>query len=313
MSKMSTEPPPPKRLKQRQADPEESSLVEESSASEASLDGLPEVLKRKILIEYLGDANIDLVSLLRLASISLSWSKRVYGEVSLWRRIDFSNIGSVSRGRLTDRLLLAFLRRVDARYTTEEISLASCHRLTGRGIGPLRGSRVLRKLNLRFVPNGGSRASDIDLESLQRTLGGIAPFSNSTKTSSAATSVRNSEYAGLQSIRLPELQYGTDKASHEAKLIYSSMIKSFHKNYIDASVEKGAPLDCERCRQPNKRVYFSSNFVSTMAIRSVCVECDTNGPFCEFCDRGESSEWRICGELLSISLVQWAEDRKQGI
>ena len=109
---MSTELPPPKRQKQQQAD--DGDAVESMSASDPSLDGLPEVVRRKILVEYLGDASIDLLSLLRLASTSLSWSKRVYGEVLLWKRIDFSNVDSAARDRLTDRLLLAFLRRVDS-------------------------------------------------------------------------------------------------------------------------------------------------------------------------------------------------------
>mmetsp|Transcript_15332 Transcript_15332/g.33146 ORF Transcript_15332/g.33146 Transcript_15332/m.33146 type:complete len:422 (+) Transcript_15332:60-1325(+) len=293
---MSTELPPPKRQKQQQADGGDA--VESMSASDPSLDGLPEVVRRKILVEYLGDASIDLLSLLRLASTSLSWSKRVYGEVLLWKRIDFSKVDSAARDRLTDRLLLAFLRRVDSRYATEELSLASCHRLTGRGIGPLRGSKVLRKLDLRFVPTQGSRASDIDLESLQRTLGSIAPFScgSTTKSgaSAAAASAVTPKYPGLQAVYLPELQYGMDKRSHEVKLTYSSMIKTFHRSFIDISKESGTAFDCKTCKQPNGRKHFASNFVSYMAIRSVCTECDTNGPYCEFCGRVECPEWRIC-------------------
>ena len=185
-----------------------------------------------------------------------------------------------------------------ARYATEELSLASCHRLTGRGIGPLRGSKVLRKLDLRFIPTRGSRASDIDLESLQRTLGGIAPFSSgsTTKSAASAASAGTREYPGLQAIYLPELQYGTDKPSREVKLIYSSMIKTFHRRFIDISKESGTTFDCKTCKQPNGKKYFASNFVSYMAIRSVCTECGTNGPYCEFCGRVECSEWRICGE-----------------
>lgn len=269
--------------------------------SQSQLGSLPESLVCKIILrEFVGDAGHDLCTLLRLAAVSRSWNRRVYGEAALWRRIDFSNVTTSQSSRLTDRLLLAFLRRVNAKETTEYLCLRNCIRLTGRGIGPLRGSKVLRRIDLLFSPHQGSSASEIDWESIDRTLSSFHPFSR--KSFSADDEERM--YPGLVSLQLPKLSLGTDKKTREIRLSYSNMIKIFHRNFIARSKEvKTAEhgfLQCKTCKQNKLMYYFASDFACRMAIFSTCLGPCNHQVECYNCREFESSVWAICCEFLFV-------------
>lgn len=275
-----------------------------SASSKSHLGSLPESVLG-ILIEFIGDAATALRTLLRLAAVSRSWSQRVYGEGALWRRIDFSNTTPSSRDRLTDRLLLAFLRRIDAKTYTEEICLRNCARLSGRGIGPLRGSKVLRRVDLLFSPQQGSSAMDIDWESLERTLTSFHPFSKKRSEGNlrhtSTTDDEKSTCPGLESLQLPKIAPGTDKKNRDMRIAYSSMIKTFHRNFLSWSrdlknASDGLVLKCNVCQEDNLVYYFASDFMCRMAVKSICLghcngtECYTCGEIvssvnmcCEFC------------------------------
>jgi len=273
-----------------------------SASSQSHLGSLPEsVLGKIILIEFIGDAATALRTLLRLAAVSRSWSQRVYGEGALWRRIDFSNTTPSSRDRLTDRLLLAFLRRIDAKTYTEEICLRNCARLTGRGIGPLRGSKVLRRVDLLFSPQQGSSAMDIDWESLERTLTSFHPFSKKSGGSLSHTSTTDDEKCtcptGIESLQLPKIAPGNDKKNRDMRIVYSSMIKTFHRNFLSWSRNLEAAslvLKCNVCKEHKKLVYyFASDFMCRMAVKSICLgRC--NGTECYTCGEIDSSVNMCC-------------------
>lgn len=272
-----------------------------SKGPQSQLGSLPESLVCKIILrEFIGDAGHDLRTLLRLAAVSRTWNRRIYGEGALWRRIDFSNVTSSSR--LTDRLLLAFLRRVNAKETTEFLCLSNCIRLTGRGIGPLRSSKVLRRIDLLFSPHQGSSASEIDWESVERTLSSFHPFSRKALASSTGGEERMCP--GLVSVQLPKLSSGTDKKSREIRMSYSNMIKAFHQNFIswmkEVKATEGGFLKCRACEQNTLLYYFASDFTCRMAIKSICLGPCNHQVECYTCGQLESSVWDICCEFLFI-------------
>ena len=276
-------------------------------ASPSQLGCLPEsVLCKIILREFIGDAGNDLRTLLRLAAVSRSWNQRIYGEGALWRRIDFSN--TTPSSRLTDRLLLALLRRVDARANTEDVCLRNCTRLTGRGIGPLRGSKVLRRVDLLFSPRQGSSASDIDWESLERTLSSFHPFSKKGINGNMRSNMGHAcmaggekrVYSGLSSVQLPKLSPGTDKKNRQMRMLYSNMVKTFHRNFISWSKEIKAGddvLKCNVCKQNKLIYYFASDFLCRMAVKSTCLGQCNHQAECPSCGGINSSVWDICCEL----------------
>ena len=125
-------------------------------------------------------------SLLRLASVSKAWQIKICrspGCRFLWRTIDFSKVGPdrdrhlslyrfggfgrdpvaipvdrldlVLRERIDGPSLAALLRRIDARSVTETLILDGCLQISGVGLQPLRGSRVLKKLGLFFSGSDG--------------------------------------------------------------------------------------------------------------------------------------------------------------
>ena len=277
-----------------------------SEGSQSQLGALPESLVCKIILrEFIGDAGHDLRTLLRLAAVSRAWNRRIFGEGALWRRIDFSNVTTSSR--LTDRLLLAFLRRVNAKETTEFLCLRNCIRLTGRGIGPLRGSKVLRRIDLLFSPHQGSSASEIDWESIDRTLRSFHPFSRK----SFSTGAEERMYPGLVSLQLPKLSSGTDKKTREIRMSYSNMIKIFHRNFIawskEAKTAEDGFLRCDACKQNKLVYYFASDFACRMAICSVCLGPCNHQVECYKCGELESAIWAICCEFFvcNCTFVMW--------
>ena len=71
----------------------------------------------------------------------------------LWTEINFMKLGHDEFGarsaKITDEVLNAFLERVNARAITTKISLEGCVLITGSGLSPLCGSKVLKEINLR--------------------------------------------------------------------------------------------------------------------------------------------------------------------
>lgn len=67
----------------------------------------------------------------------------------LWEEMVFHESNGTAHHRLTDDMLAALLRRVDARRVTKKLDLSGCARLVGTGLEPLRHSRVLESVDLR--------------------------------------------------------------------------------------------------------------------------------------------------------------------
>ena len=158
--------------------------------------------------------NSDLPTLIKLASTNKRLQTKIYRSKEcrhLWKVIDFSKIGSdrterldtyvkhrygvlkniseirphlILRERLTDASLEALLRRTDAVNTTEELILIGCKQVTGSGLGPLTGSKVLRALDLRFSREkyGTVVITSPDIETTHSVVKSLPPFARRTQS-----------------------------------------------------------------------------------------------------------------------------------
>ena len=146
----------------------------------SDLESLPDGPFTKILALI---GNSDLPSLIKLASTNKFFQHKIYRSKEcrhLWKIIDFSAVGAdrnkpldalryngkkgkyeslseshvkpllVVKERLTDASLEALLRRTDGKNNTEALILLGCKQVTGSGLVPLMGSKLLRSLDLRF-------------------------------------------------------------------------------------------------------------------------------------------------------------------
>jgi hypothetical protein len=87
----------------------------------------------------------DLTTKVKLAGCNSTLQNRVYRECSLaWQSIRFP----LSR-ILTDENVSRLLTRVNAREVTKSLDLSFCPSIEGRGLLPLRNSRVLETVDIR--------------------------------------------------------------------------------------------------------------------------------------------------------------------
>ena len=87
----------------------------------------------------------DVVAIERLGQCTKNL-RRVCSDGSLWTHLSFPTAGA---RRLTDNMLAKLLTRVQAHTHMVSLSLTNCMRLDCSGLEPLRGSAVLRTIDLR--------------------------------------------------------------------------------------------------------------------------------------------------------------------
>lgn len=141
--------PKRRRRRRRKGRPPSSIMPTETRAAAkrrrlAEMTPLPDLPAVAHILGYL-----DVASLVRTAACSQALRQQVYeGSPELWKKLDFGFLDSA--GRLTDVQLDRLLQNCRARERCEILNLNGSVRLTGTGLEPLRGSRVLRELDLRL-------------------------------------------------------------------------------------------------------------------------------------------------------------------
>ncbi|KAL7500202.1 hypothetical protein ACHAWT_008298 [Skeletonema menzelii] len=77
-----------------------------------------------------------------------------------WRTLDFGQIEKSLAEKLTDNDISDVLLCIDSVRTVRKLRLANCINLTGVGLEPLRGSRVMEHIDLSLVPDHTSPLLD---------------------------------------------------------------------------------------------------------------------------------------------------------
>ena len=130
-------------------------------ATASSLERLPPDIMTNVL------GFVDLSVRVRLASCSTILQQLVLKDCrELWIHIDFSDLTYSQRQRFTDEMLASLLTRVDARHVTENLTLNYFDKIRGRGLAPLRYSRVLEYIDMR----GCNNQNEDDLAATLRIL-----------------------------------------------------------------------------------------------------------------------------------------------
>ena len=100
---------------------------------------------------------LDLPSLLRLSTCNSAVKREVFRKqigqdenASIWQVIDFGTVSKQMASKLTDDQLKKLLVKCHAKEVTTVLKLTGCVGLKGKGLEPLRGSIVLREIDLKL-------------------------------------------------------------------------------------------------------------------------------------------------------------------
>lgn len=108
---------------------------------------------------------VDLPERLQLSMCSTTILKFITEDCApLWFEIVFCSLQHAAS--LTDEMLAALLKRVDARNVTKYVDLDGCSEIRGTGLAPLRHSPVLERLDLR---TGAGDTEDDNMYHLDET------------------------------------------------------------------------------------------------------------------------------------------------
>jgi len=77
-----------------------------------------------------------------------------------WATLDFGTVEKSLAEKLTDDHISAVLLCIDSVHTIKTLRLANCINITGVGLAPLRGSRVMEHIDLSLVPDHTSPLLD---------------------------------------------------------------------------------------------------------------------------------------------------------
>ena len=143
-----------------------------------SVDNLPPDALRLILQDYVGGPTKDMLTLLRLSLSSKGLQKCIFQDSPfLWTRIDFSTLDLKFRKRLRDKQLETLLKRTNAVEVTKYLNLKNCRGLRGSGITPLRGSKTLLEIDLRFSGDSHTHNDPVlDVDTICSVLESMPPF-----------------------------------------------------------------------------------------------------------------------------------------
>jgi hypothetical protein len=143
------------------------------------------------VIDYL-----DVASLVQVAGCNSSWHREVYDErPNLWTEIEWidtkrglsgpdfeDRVRKSPASNMTDSQLAALLKRCKARERCHVLKLTGCLRIQGTGLEPLRGSHVLREIDLRLCGSlrGAVTANEIVASAVFPILESMPPFVESS-------------------------------------------------------------------------------------------------------------------------------------
>lgn len=233
------------------------------------LDHLPDAVRSKILLEFIGHEALhpagwhrggSVKDLFQLGSASKQWSQWVYLDTpGLWKRFGYNWKNMTTA--MTDEQLAALLRRVNGKEVVEEISLLMCTQMSGSGLEPLRGSTVLRSANLRFRGRGDrnndeKKWPDIDLKAIVSIVESFPPFSGRTLAS-----------PGISSLTL----FGHEDNSGKKRWRgYKDALLGLQKVYRKSMRDN--PRPCPMCEKP-MQVWLRTPDIRTMGVDSYCTHC----------------------------------------
>ena len=248
----------------------------------------------------------DLPSLLHLSTCNSAVKREVFrkqigeGEnASIWQVIDFGSVSKEMASKLTDDQLKKLLVKCRAKEVTTILKLTGCVGLTGKGLEPLRGSIVLREIDLRLSNMEGLESTYV--LSLLSSMPPIAPVPASF----------GNRHLGLSLVKFP---------------VYSKAVDNWYKRF---SYPAGNWL-----RKHNKAVQLKAIELRTSCGHCKGAICDRwseddmwwvmNGSYCEVCKkltcRGEmainekASECPCVGDcfLCMAQSCQWNDKCKKG-
>ena len=234
------------------------------------LDHLPDIIRSKILLEYISQEALhdrgDLQSLIRLGSASRQWSQLVDRETpGLWEKIGCEKMRS-----MTDKQLDAFLRRTNAKEVLQEIRLDYCFGITGTGLKPLHGSTMLRMVDLRVgtfksykptkaLQDAYDKRVAPDLKAIVSFVETIPPFSGDNGTVPCS----------LETLLLPGESSGGKKRWNGYKDALIGLQRMFRK------INRTSTRPCPRssCGNPSIHYWLSSRQLNQMSIVTYCTKC----------------------------------------
>ena len=298
-----------------------------------------------IVVALIG--NSDLPTLIKVASTNKRLQTKIYRSKEcrhLWKVIDFSKVGSdrtdrldrhaksevlnpseirsflVLRERLTDASLEALLRRTDAVKITEELILTGCKQVTGLGLVPLTGSKVLRALDLRFsrIKKGSWIITSPDVETIRSVVKSLPPLARRTQSQGGLIMFTESfsEIHLRFSKRLADdMQQNMTPCGHCHRAVTKQIIltregANFNTNtcglcrVYENSKEKWASCFFEEEEYPISPDHHTVKGFAELAVKIVCYECrkvscHQNG--CPVTQRCHNCQDQICTKCAQMS------------
>ena len=252
----------------------------------ASLETLPDDLRSKLLIDFMGKD--DIPSLIQLASSSHSLQSAVYRDTpALWTRIDFGRLEKAVKERLTDKSLEALLSKVNAGKVTTDLILYGCTGVTGTGIKPLRGSTVLESIDLRFWEGECRNKRLPHYEVISGVLRSMSPF---VAEKDGGIKVLRLDHVGrvypyhLCDPRKERELTEDDKLRNMISDSMGDLESSFCQGLAARMKERGTACSCcsnsmyERMVTSSNDKYSEVDFNEHTAASSICFSC--KGAFC---------------------------------
>lgn len=238
-------------------------------------------------------------TLIRLASTSKNWSQCIYRDMpNLWKAFNADDIFKSAKDKMTDAWLDTFLRRINAREVVHTLDLSGCDMVMGPGLEPIRGSTILRKLQLDWKKN--RRGSRHEGKLLMNIIESLVP-------EGLARSCRPTGGPGLLLLTLPDPSnyYSNDDSSDVQKKLlravkdegdaspprkkskktsdecdetegswsYVEALRAMQKRYRRFYHDHmKTNLLCSTCDLP-QMVWLSSSYLQRMGVESSCLKC----------------------------------------
>jgi hypothetical protein len=286
------------------------------------IERLPPDLMTKIL-EF-----VDLQERLQPASCSTTLLKLITRDcTTLWEVIDFhphapwrpiDRTQSQIRHALTDDMLAALLKRVNAQNMTKYLSIQCCPNIRGGGLLPLRHSSVLERVNLH---NTHSIRENEVMDILRTTLPfklfdvmftHLKVYSEVDSTRRACSEQRAKFLREMRMARLQQAQEQSIKCNDCRQSVsdkFRQLVPNFfgvpptrclscHNHFCRKGSCSTGMLECEICGDASCEACDAVRRCSECA-SSYCGDCEYVSPCCTFCNKafcnnGCVSDVRTC-------------------
>ena len=216
-----------------------------------------------------------------LASPSAMKSTILSSDEKLWETLDFGDIDKSLARKLTDDNIRDILTIIDAVNNTKCLKLTGCTTVFGTGLSPLRGSVVLKQLDLGLVDQYKSPhlhpQPSISEESVMPIL----------------TSIINAEGNSMTHLQLPQKWRSNEE---------STLLATFLTRYNEVLISRQSKCKaCDRLVNGGSRIHVIistdgncglQNFICYTCLESfcnVCIDEDQHGrrmlSFCSNCEK----------------------------